>query len=56
MKLVTFQIDGQIGAGLIVDDQISVCELGESADSALLSLCGREVKDLQAWAKNEIKR
>jgi 2-keto-4-pentenoate hydratase/2-oxohepta-3-ene-1,7-dioic acid hydratase in catechol pathway len=56
MKLVTFQIDGQVGAGLIVDDQISVCELGESAESALLSLCGREAKDVQAWAKNEIKR
>jgi 2-keto-4-pentenoate hydratase/2-oxohepta-3-ene-1,7-dioic acid hydratase in catechol pathway len=56
MKLVTFQIDGQVGAGLIVDDQISVCELGESAESALLSLCGREAEDVQAWAKNEIKR
>jgi len=56
MKLVTFQIDGQVGAGVIVDDQISVCELGESAESALLSLCGREANDVQAWAKNEIKR
>jgi len=56
MKLVTFQIDGQVGAGLIVGDQISVCELGESAESALLSLCDREAKDAQAWAKNEIKR
>jgi len=56
MKLVTFQIDGQVGAGFIVGDQISVCELGESAESALLSLCGREAKDAQAWAKNEIKR
>lgn len=56
MKLVTFQIDGQVGAGLIVGDQISVCELGESAESALLSLCGREAEDVQAWAKNEVKR
>lgn len=56
MKLVTFQINEQFGAGFVIDHTVVVCEEGESATSALVGLCSQDAGALRAWAGKEIRR
>ena len=51
MKLVTFEYDGRLGAGVLRDDAISICAEGEEARSAI----SRAISDgtLASWPKRE---
>ncbi len=56
MKLITFQRDGNVGAGFIDGEDAVVCSEGPGAERALLNLAAADEAALQAWKEKGTKR
>ncbi|WP_026380819.1 fumarylacetoacetate hydrolase family protein [Afifella pfennigii] len=50
MKLITFEHDGSLGAGVLLGEALVVCETGEAARHAVRAIAEGDEARMQAWA------
>lgn len=51
MKLVTFEVEGETGAGFVLGDDVVTCATGPSAQTAINALIARGPEGLDAWRR-----